>query len=93
MFSEISVPNYNKRLRIKEKTPTNGVLCDLAGVAGFEPTKWRNQNPLPYHLATPQKEWTESYEPPTLITYEAFLVKPANFLLNLDNCPPVSIKR
>ena len=27
---------------------------DMAGVAGFEPTKCRNQNPVPYRLATPQ---------------------------------------
>ena len=26
----------------------------MAGVVGFEPTEWRDQNPLPYHLATPQ---------------------------------------
>lgn len=24
-------------------------------MVGFEPTKWRDQNPLPYHLATSQK--------------------------------------
>ena len=27
----------------------------MAGVVGLEPTKWRDQNPLPYHLATPQR--------------------------------------
>lgn len=26
----------------------------LAGVEGFEPSKWRSQSPMPYHLATPQ---------------------------------------
>lgn len=26
----------------------------LVGVVGFEPTEWRSQSPLPYHLATPQ---------------------------------------
>lgn len=26
----------------------------MAGVVGLEPTKWRSQSPLPYHLATPQ---------------------------------------
>ena len=26
----------------------------MAGVQGFEPWKWRNQNPLPYRLAIPQ---------------------------------------
>ena len=25
----------------------------MAGVQGLEPWKWRNQNPLPYHLAIP----------------------------------------
>lgn len=28
-------------------------LHPLAGVAGFEPTKCWNQNPVPYRLATP----------------------------------------
>ncbi len=28
----------------------------MAGVPGFEPGQWRNQNPLPYRLATPQKD-------------------------------------
>ncbi len=28
----------------------------MAGVVGFEPTQWRDQNPLPYHLATPQSD-------------------------------------
>ena len=27
----------------------------VAGVQGFEPWKWRNQNPLPYRLAIPQR--------------------------------------
>lgn len=26
----------------------------MAGVEGFEPSKWRSQSPMPYHLATPQ---------------------------------------
>ena len=26
----------------------------LAGVEGFEPSKWRSQSPMPYHLETPQ---------------------------------------
>ena len=29
-------------------------ILQVAGVVGLEPTKWRDQNPLPYHLATPQ---------------------------------------
>ena len=47
--------------------PLNGGL--LAGVAGFEPTKWRNQNPLPYHLATPQKARTEQSLRPNLNSF------------------------
>jgi hypothetical protein len=27
---------------------------ELAGEEGFEPSEWRYQKPLPYHLATPQ---------------------------------------
>ena len=41
-------------MQIKEKVAISDDLHNLAGAAGFEPTKWRNQNPLPYHLATPQ---------------------------------------
>ena len=26
----------------------------LVGDEGFEPPEWRDQNPLPYHLANPQ---------------------------------------
>ena len=48
--------DFLKCLILKEKVPIFGTLQDLAGVAGFEPTKWRNQNPLPYHLATPQEQ-------------------------------------
>ena len=29
---------------------------DLAGVVGFEPTQCWNQNPMPYHLATPHHD-------------------------------------
>ena len=29
-------------------------LFNMAGVVGFEPTQCWNQNPMPYHLATPQ---------------------------------------
>ncbi len=28
-------------------------LYGMAGVPGLEPGKWRDQNPLPYHLAIP----------------------------------------
>lgn len=28
-------------------------LNTVAGVPGLEPGKWRDQNPLPYHLAIP----------------------------------------
>jgi hypothetical protein len=29
----------------------------LTGVLGFEPREWRDQNPLPYHLATPHRRY------------------------------------
>lgn len=36
----------------------------MAGVPGLEPGKWRDQNPLPYHLATPQfLAGTKGFEP------------------------------
>ena len=41
-------------LEYKNKTPVKNRRYVLAGVEGFEPSEWRNQNPLPYHLATPQ---------------------------------------
>jgi hypothetical protein len=28
----------------------------MAGAGGIEPTKCRNQKPVPYHLATPQNK-------------------------------------
>ena len=31
------------------------VLILVAGAGGFRTSVWRNQNPLPYHLATPQR--------------------------------------
>ena len=49
---------------------------------------------LPLGYTPKSKDGTYRPVPPSVKTnYEDFLVKPANFLLNLDNCPPVSIKR
>lgn len=53
-------PQYIKDFPGKKLTPfghrgSDGVrLIVLAGVVGFEPTEYRNQNPGPYHLAIPQ---------------------------------------
>ena len=33
--------------------PSSKQLKAVAGVPGLEPGKWRDQNPLPYHLAIP----------------------------------------
>ena len=44
------------------------MIKKVAGVQGFEPWKWRNQNPLPYRLAIPQLfdggyDGTRTYDP------------------------------
>ena len=41
-------------LQIKRCNPLRG--CILVGPAGFEPTQWRSQSPLPYRLATAQQK-------------------------------------
>ena len=38
----------------KRCNPLRG--CILVGPAGFEPTQWRSQSPLPYRLATAQQK-------------------------------------
>ena len=38
----------------KKMQPLRG--CILVGPAGFEPTQWRSQSPLPYRLATAQQK-------------------------------------
>ena len=45
-----AVVRYNK----KRCSPFRG--CILVGPAGFEPTQWRSQSPLPYRLATAQQK-------------------------------------
>ena len=39
--------------KIRTQSPCSYYLF-LAGVVGFEPTKWKSQSLLPYRLATPQ---------------------------------------
>ena len=49
---------------LKIKHSRQIIYCVLAGVEGFEPSKCRNQNPVPYHLATPQfVGWKMGFEP------------------------------
>lgn len=47
---------FNTTKLLLHITKKNRILCGslLAGVEGFEPSKWRSQSPMPYHLATPQ---------------------------------------
>ena len=49
-------PMFSRRrlLQIKRCNPLRG--CILVGPAGFEPTQWRSQSPLPYRLATAQQK-------------------------------------
>lgn len=46
--------SHRRLLQIKRCNPLRG--CILVGPAGFEPTQWRSQSPLPYRLATAQQK-------------------------------------
>ena len=46
--------SLRRLLQIKRCNPLRG--CILVGPAGFEPTQWRSQSPLPYRLATAQQK-------------------------------------
>ena len=60
------------------------LLKILAGVVGFEPTQCWNQNPMPYHLATPHHNlnqkfnlgWSKGLEP---LTSRATIWRSANW--------------
>ncbi len=53
LFKSVIFINWSEFiLRIKKRLAIANL--NLVGVVGFEPTEWRSQSPLPYHLATPQ---------------------------------------
>ena len=49
----------------------------MAGVEGFEPSEWRDQNPLPYRLATPQHDTLDI----NCFVFTAFWIENQSFLL------------
>ena len=65
--TEQQYPEVNIKLLQKQNAPRKTRCANymrrlpLAGVVGFEPTEYRNQNPGPYHLAIPQSIWRRDH--------------------------------
>ena len=76
-FGDYRVRQVSRDDIIKQKIGLHKMESDLllVGVVGFEPTEWRSQSPLPYHLATPQyKIFVFSPEYLNIISYNLLLV-------------------
>lgn len=70
--------NFCRRSRKKLPTVLKGEL-KMAGVEGFEPSEWRDQNPLPYRLATPQHYMSDI----NCFVFTAFRIENQSFLLKI----------